>query len=235
MINTDIFNTSENGIPVISFPTRDRTIEPHNYPKGIRFSHIFKTTPGRIEDGSGTLPDEGPFIGSESSLVSDQLLNQERGLYFESSNLPTFGRPSTEFIPSNFELDIQQETYYDGTRLNEGLAQQMLVQRRAAEIQEQVAMEKSLRLVAIQEKNKSLMDEANRVMEQVDQALRLYDFNVEQFVDEELAELRMTELNERIEKLLRDEEKVEEPKPKPKPKTKPRTKSKTRKNRSPRI
>jgi len=116
--------------PVIEFPKYQIYHQEDTLPKGIEYSAVFELTPGKIVGSTSELPPQGQFEAVTAyPIISDQLLNTYRGLYFEDSLIPVQDPSPYEVLPSNYELNLSQITYPDGSLVNEGLASQLLFQR----------------------------------------------------------------------------------------------------------
>ena len=116
--------------PVIEYPKYQIYHQEDTLPKGIEYSAVFQLTPGKVVGATGELPPQGQFEAVTAyPIISDQLLNTYRGLYFENSLIPVQDPSPYEVLPSNYELNLSQITYPDGSLVNEGLASQLLLQR----------------------------------------------------------------------------------------------------------
>ena len=105
--------------PVIEHPSFHIYHTQDELPRGIQYSSIYEVTPGRVSGDTSQLAQVGNFEAvTPYALISDVLPNQYRGIYFEDSKLPIQHPSSYEVLPSNYELDLEQITYTDGTVLN---------------------------------------------------------------------------------------------------------------------
>ena len=116
--------------PVIEHPSFHIYHTQDELPRGIQYSSTFEVTAGRVTGDTSQVPEVGNFEAvSPYPLISDVLPNQYRGIYFEDSKLPVNDPSPYEVLPSNYELDLEQITYTDGTVLNpSGFALQRAIQ-----------------------------------------------------------------------------------------------------------
>ncbi|NIQ16406.1 MAG: hypothetical protein GTO02_19040, partial [Candidatus Dadabacteria bacterium] len=162
------FHTINDQGPLIRFPNR-LIIEDGRYPVGIQFSDQFATTPGRVFQSSNSLQ-EGLSLHSNNAhpLVSDVLPSRYRGTFYEESRFPYPDTSLPTVMPGNFELDLLQQTHYDGSYMSPGLAEQIAVQKRIAIEQFRFDREFQMR--------KNAIDEAKRIATQLSKEHRLDAF-----------------------------------------------------------
>ena len=115
---------------LVPFPVKET-----NYntalPRGIIYPAQFETTVGRSVQSSNSLSDQGAIqMSTGAPIISGVLPNVYRGLYYQDSQLPFDMRDTPVAVESNYELDLRQQVYYDGSPLSAGLAESYAVQRK---------------------------------------------------------------------------------------------------------
>jgi len=116
--------------PVIDFPTKNLYMSDLHLPKSIAYPQQFHVTVGRLDQSSNSLPERSGFLPVEPmTMINDIQPSVYRGIYIEQSSLP-FPNPDTiESLPTNYEMDLNEQVYYDGSRLSGGLSEQLAIQR----------------------------------------------------------------------------------------------------------
>ena len=116
--------------PVIDFPQQNRLLTRQHLPESINFPQQFHVTVGRLDQSSNTLPERTGFLSSEEMAFINPVIPQKyRGLYMEQPTGPYPDPTEIMVEPTNYEMDLKEQTYYDGTLLSQGLAEQLALKR----------------------------------------------------------------------------------------------------------
>lgn len=220
--NINPFNsTNEFGSVNVPFPRIDRRFvnpkdtfgEPMKteYPVGIAYPKIYtEATLGRAEQSSNSHKDTTRFRGSEAPLISDVLTNQYRGIYFQDTKLP-YNRLKAvipETLKTNYQLDLEQNTYYDGTPLGENALFQAKKSAGIDNIQTFIQRYVEALYNATQSQGEQLqnfMREARDAFTQANQTAQQIDINIREALNEGLQNAM-----DRVEALFREWQQAEE-------------------------